>query len=104
MLCRYGEVIYVDAQLRHYNHFGWPYIGITIKDRNNMIAVCCETIVTSEALDIYEWIIRTICGFVSNFSIYDIKIIFGDKFLRESLIGKLEISDTVNKKRVVFSA
>ena len=93
-LIRYGNLLFVDAQLRHYNHFGWPYIGMTIKDGNNQIGVCCESIVTSEALDVYEWILRTMCDIVPNFSLSDIKIIVGDKFLRESLIEKLGISDT----------
>ena len=94
-LIRYGAILFIDAQKRDYNHFGWPYIGITIKDGTNQIGVCCESIVTTEALDVYEWLLRSMCEIVPEFPLTSIKLIFGDQFLKESLLEKLGISDSV---------
>ena len=94
-LIRYGEILFLDAQKRDDNHFGWPYVGVTIKDGTNQIGVCCESIVTSEALDVYEWVIRTMCEIFPQFSLSNIKLIFGDQFLKDSLIEKLGITNTV---------
>ena len=91
---RYSDILFLDAQKRPFNHFGWPYIGIAIKDGSNRVQVCCEAIVSSEEMDIYEWLIRTMAIKEPRFQLKNIRIIFGDQFLRESLINKLGISST----------
>ena len=94
-LIRYGDVMFLDAQKNEYNHFGWPYIGITLMNGSNRICVCTEAIVTSEDLNVYAWILKTMSELVPRFSLSRIRIIFGDQFLKASLIERLGISDTV---------
>ena len=94
-LIRYGDVLFIDAQKREFNHFGWPYIGITVKDGSNQISVCSESIVASEDLGTYAWILSTMSKMVPQYSLSNIRIIFGDQFLKESLLDSLGIQDSV---------
>ena len=91
---RYGDILFLDAQKRVYNHFGWPYIGIVAKDGNNKVRICCEAIASSEELNIYEWLLKTMTMKEPKFKLNNIKIIFGDQFFKDSLIRKLGIEST----------
>ena len=93
-LIRFGDILFLDAQKRPYNHFGWPYIGVTIKDGWNRVGVCCEGICATEDLEVYEWILKSLCEMVPDFKLSRIKLIFGDQFLKQSLLVKLNIEET----------
>ena len=57
-LVRFGDVLFLDAQKRQHNEYAWPYIGPCIKDHEMCIGVVCESIVISEDLYTYAWILR----------------------------------------------
>ena len=91
---RFSNILFLDAQKRSYNHVGWPYSGITIIDGNNKTGVCCEGIISSEDLEIYEWMLRSMCEMEPQFRLSNIKLIFADQFIKQSLLNNLGISST----------
>ena len=41
---QFGDVIYLDAMAKEQNSIAWPYIGPTMLDGSNKIAVACESV------------------------------------------------------------
>ena len=58
-LLRYPHLLFTDAQNREHNRYGWPYIGLLVKDMNMKIALTCEAVGITEDLDMYAWILRS---------------------------------------------
>ena len=58
-LLRYGNIIFIDGMKRQYNKLNWPYIGPVIKNSDNRIGVTCEAIVTTEDMETYIWIFKS---------------------------------------------
>ena len=54
---QYGDIIFLYCQMRQYNKIGWPYIGPAVKSSNNKICVTSESVVLTEDIATYKWII-----------------------------------------------
>ena len=93
-LLRYGNIIFIDGQKRKYNKLNWPYIGPVIKNSDNRIGVTCEAIVTSEDLDTYTWIFKSMTLIEPRWSLSKIQIIYGDGLITKTLLQNLGISNT----------
>jgi hypothetical protein len=59
-LIRFGTHMFLDSKKTQYNGIGWPYIGPTVKNDEMKVRVLGESIVMGEALDAYEWVLRSI--------------------------------------------
>ena len=53
-LLRYPHLLFTDAQNREHNRYGWPYIGLLVKDMNMKTALTCEAVGITEDLDTLE--------------------------------------------------
>ena len=58
-LIRYGNIFFIDGQKRRFNTLSWPYIGPVVKNSENRNVVTCEAIVTSEDIDTYTWVFKS---------------------------------------------
>ena len=61
--------MFIDAQKRKYNKLNWPYIGPVIKNSDNRIGVTCEAIVTTEDIDTYTWIFKSMISIEPRWSV-----------------------------------
>ena len=61
-LLRYSSIMFLDAQKRQMNKMGWPYIGPVIINNKRRVQTCCEAIVTSEDIDTYSWIMKSMAS------------------------------------------
>ena len=93
-LLRYGDIIFLDAQKRQYNKLSWPYIGPTIKTNENTIRVVAESIVLSEDISTYQWILESIAEIEPKWDIKSLKIIFADGLITQSLLNRLNINQS----------
>ena len=59
-LVQYGDVIFLDTQKRQYNKLCWPYIDPVVKTNKNEIRCIAESIVITESISMYAWIIKTL--------------------------------------------
>ena len=94
MFPRYGNLLCLDAQKRQFNYLGWPYIAPCVKTGDMGIAVTSEAIVVTEDLDLYAWILKAQEEMEPRWSTSDVKIIFGDGFLKQSLLDQLCMTQT----------
>ena len=53
-IVHYGDTMLLDAQMRQYIQFNWPYIGIMIKGGEFKGGLTSESIRVVESLDIYN--------------------------------------------------
>ena len=53
-LLQYGDILFLDAQMRQYNKIGWPYIGLAVKSSSNKICVTSEYVVLTEDIATYK--------------------------------------------------
>ena len=83
---QYGDILFLDCQMRQYNKIGWPYIGIAVKSSNNKICLTSESVVLSEDIATYMWILLMQAQMVPSFSIGDIRLIFGDGKITQTLL------------------
>ena len=93
-LLRFGDVMFLDAQKRQYNKLCWPYIGPVIKTNENQTRCVAESIVITEDINMYKWILKTIEVMEPRWSLKDIKIIFADGLITNRLLHELNIADT----------
>ena len=77
-LLRFGDMLFLDAQKRGHNSYNWPYIGPVIKDHNLKIGLVAESIVISEDLDTYAWILRSMSQMEPRWKVSAIRVIFVD--------------------------
>ena len=73
------------------NKIGWPYIGPVIINNKRRVQTCCEAIVTSEDIDTYSWIMKSMASIEPRWSLSKIKIIFADGLITQQLITDLNI-------------
>ena len=90
-LLKYGQVLFLDAQKRQYNKLCWPYIGPTIKTSENTVRVIAESVVISEDIETYEWILRAVAEMEPKWHLNQLKIIFADGLITETLLQRLNI-------------
>ena len=93
-LVRYGNIMFLDSQKRQYNRHGWPYIGPVVKTNENKIAVACEAIVTSENIDTYVWVLKSMESIEKRWSPSKLSIVYADGLLTERFLNDLGISDS----------
>jgi hypothetical protein len=93
-ILQYGDILFLDAQMRQYNKIGWPYIGIAVKSSNNKICLTSESVVLSEDIATYKWILLMQAQMVPAFTIGDIRLIFGDGKITQTLLIDLGINET----------
>ena len=80
-LIRYGNIMFIDGQKRKYNKLNWPYIGPCIRNSDNRVGVTCEAIVTSEDIDTYTWVFKSMASIEPRWSPSKLEIIFADKLV-----------------------
>ena len=93
-LLQYSDIMFLDAQKRQYNKMCWPYIGPVVKTSETKIRCIAESIVINEDNDMYKFVLESIADMEPKWSTSQIKIIFADGLIRQSLISSLRISDT----------
>jgi hypothetical protein len=93
-LLRYGNVLFLDSMKKEYNKLAWPYIGPTVKDGEMKIRQVAECIAIEEKLDIYQFVIESLTSIESRWGIEELRIIFADQFLTQTLVENLGIVDT----------
>ena len=76
------------------NKIAWPYMGPSVLNSENHVAVCCEAIVTAEDIDTYTWVIQSMLDIEPRWSLACIDIIFADCFITDKLLINLGIKDT----------
>ena len=91
-LIRFGNIMFIDAQKRKYNKLNWPYIGPVIKNSDNRIGVTCEAIVTTEDIDTYTWIFKSMVSIEPRWSVSRLQILYGDGLVSKKLLENLGIS------------
>ena len=89
----FGDIMFLDAQERDYNQSGWPYIGPCIKDNENHVRVVCECICIVESHDMYCWILQSLGYLEERWSLKNLRILFADQLIKESIVSDLQISD-----------
>ena len=93
-LLRNSSIMFLDAQKRQMNKMGWPYIGPVVMNNEFHVQPCCEAIVTSEDIDTYVWIMKSMSSIEKKWSMSDIKIIFADGLLTNRLLTDTDIHNT----------
>ena len=93
-LLQYGDVLFLDSQKRQYNKLCWPYIGPTIKTSENRIRVVAESVVLTEDLATYKWILLSLKQMEPKWDLNKIRIIFADGLITQNLLDQLKISET----------
>ena len=76
------------------NKIAWPYMGPSVLNSENHVAVCCEAIVTAEDIDTYTWVIQSMLEIEPRWSLTCIDIIYANCFITDTLLTNLGIKDT----------
>ena len=105
----YGAVVILDAQKRQMNASGWAYVGPCIKNSEFLPRVAAESLHVQEDAETYRWVLLTMSQLEPRFELSNIKIIFGDEGIPDSLPGMLGITapivgDYYHLFEVVFPA
>lgn len=91
----YGSVLFLDAMKRQQNSVYWPYIGPVSLDGDGRVVLCGESIICSERVDAYAFVVDAILEMAPRRSRESIDILFGDGILSGgSLLTKLRINDS----------
>jgi hypothetical protein len=93
-LLRYGDVLFLDTMMKDYNVFGWPYMGPTVKDGEMKIRQVAECIAIEETLENYQFVIQTMASIEKRWFLSELRIIFGDQFITNTLLENLGITFT----------
>ena len=93
-LLRFGNIIFLDAQKRQYNKLCWPYIGPVVKTNENEIRCVAESIVITEDISTYAWVLQTLVTMEPRWSLSKLKIIFADGLISDKLLSQLNISSS----------
>jgi hypothetical protein len=78
----YGSVLCLDAQKRQFNSSGWPYIAPIVKDN------------TEETHEFYIWILKSMAEIEPRFELANIRIVFADQKLTDTILQELGITST----------
>ena len=93
-LKRFSHILFLDAQKRQMNKVSWPYIGPSVLNSENRVAVVSESIVTSEDLETYTWLIKAMLEIEPMWSLSLIDIIYSDGFMTNTLLTNLGIENS----------
>ena len=93
-LLRFGNIMFIDGQKRKYNQLNWPYIGPVVKNSDNRIGVTCEAIVTTEDIDTYTWIFKSMMSIEPRWAASKLQILYADGLVSQKLLDNLGISET----------
>ena len=93
-LCRYGDILFLDAQKKDMNKPGWVYIGPCIKTNENEVRVTCECLSIVEDLATYQWVIEMMEKMEITFSRHKIRFIYCDQLITSSLLSNLGILES----------
>jgi hypothetical protein len=85
-LILFGDVIFLDAQQRQFNSYGFPYISPVLHDDKGKIAQGAKSIVVEELHEIYAWVLTKMARLESRFWLDEIRIIFADMGITNSFL------------------
>jgi hypothetical protein len=88
----YSDIIYLDCMKKRSNTMSWPYIAPVVLDGDNKIGTMVESIICSERLDAYKFVV--LAAFEMAKAKKKKKIIFGDGIMGDRLLEDLGITDT----------
>lgn len=91
---QYGDVIFLDCMKRKQNSVDWPYIGPVVLDGDNKIIVIVESIICSERMEAYEFILNAAFEFTPQRPRSSVKVIYGDGIMSDRLLVNLGIADS----------
>ena len=77
-LLQFGDMMFLDSQKRQYNKVCWPYIGPVIRTGENKVRVVAESVVISEDLDSYQWILKSLSVMEPKSLLSNLRIISSD--------------------------
>ena len=77
-IIRFGDVLFLDAQMRQYNTAGFPYASIVMINDENQICTGCETLYIEESTAGYTQMIRDMAEMESRWLLSDVRFVFGD--------------------------
>jgi hypothetical protein len=90
----YGDVLFLDCMKRTANSVNWPYIGPVVVDGDCRISMIAESIVCSERLEAYKFVLDSVFDMAPLRSRDTLRIIFGDGIMSDSLLRMLDIQDS----------
>jgi hypothetical protein len=93
-LLRFGDSLFLDSQKRQFNSMNWPYIGPCVKDQDMKVRVVCESICVEESTRMYAWVVRMLNEMEPRFSLHNIRLIFGDQGITQTLLETLGIDQS----------
>ncbi|MGH7954494.1 MAG: hypothetical protein ACREOZ_00885, partial [Gloeomargaritales cyanobacterium] len=91
---RHGLLVCLDAMKRQLNNLKWPYIGPVVIDGYKKVSVVAEAFVNAERLDTYAFVMRSIFEMAPGRPKEKVTAIYGDCFLKQSLLESLGMADT----------
>ena len=103
-LLRHGKIMFLDAQKRQYNKHGWVYIGPCIRDHNNTTGTVIELLGIEESIDSYSFVLKSLFKMEPSFDKSQIKVMFADDLITESLLSNVGIASTCILRCDVFIA
>ena len=94
LLSRFGDILILDVYKRQFNNMCCTYIGSVVKTNDTTIRFVAESVVISGHLEMYQWVIESMSEMEPKWSLSNIEIIFADGLIKQSLLTRLNISDT----------
>jgi hypothetical protein len=91
---QYGDILFLDAMKRQQNSVCWPYIGPVVLDGDKKVLVVAESIVCTERLESYQFVLESLFSMTPGFNKANIKLIFGDGIMGQSLLDRVGIAST----------
>jgi hypothetical protein len=85
-IIRFGDVLFLDAQMRQYNTAGFPYASIVMINDENNICTGCETLYIEESTAGYTQMIRNMATMEVRWSPSNVRFVFGDLKIRPKLL------------------
>jgi hypothetical protein len=91
---QFGGVLFLDMMKRQLNDVSWPYCGVVLLDGDKKITLACESIVYSERLESYKFIVEACLDMAPQRTRESLKVVFGDGILSNKLLSDLGINGT----------
>ena len=83
---RFGKYICLDAMKREMNSLNWPYFGISLYNELNNVCIGCESLMISETLDAYEFLVNSCFEMCPGRTKSDVSIVSGDGFFSQNTL------------------
>ena len=93
-LLRFGDALFLDSQKRQFNTMNWPYIGPCMKDQNMKVRTVTKSICVEESTRMYAWVVQMMHKMEPRLHLSQIRLIFGDQGITQSLLQTLQIKNT----------